>query len=156
MDREYISNRVHTCITSSPDDVYPSAFTEWVRRTELEGLVQGVYRSCWTRRQSPFDRAYLQSRGNDEEIEKSEPPCGFGEGKMKKWGVELESQNEQTLGTHTHRERDRREWWLNTCPSRKQLKGEEREVPLRRKLCWSITDPWWPTSPVEAGAETRM
>lgn len=53
-----------------------------------------------------LNRSYLQSRGNDEEIEKSEPPCGFGEGKMKKWGVELESQNEQTRHTNTHTERE--------------------------------------------------
>jgi hypothetical protein len=44
--------------------------------------------------------SYLQSRGSDEEREFLKPPCGFGEGKMKKWGggVELESQNALDTG----------------------------------------------------------
>lgn len=49
---------------------------------------------------------------------------------MKKWGVELKSQNEQTR--HTQRER---RLIVTQLLSIKEAVEERREVPLRGKLC---------------------
>lgn len=51
---------------------------------------------------------------------------------MKKWRVELESQNEQTR--HTESERERR-LIVTQLLSIKEAVEERREVPLRGKLC---------------------
>lgn len=72
---------------------------------------------------------------------------------MKKWEVELESQNEQTLGTHAERETGRVTQHLSIKEAveegrkRDSASGEAVLIDYRSLMA---------TSPVEAGAETRM
>jgi hypothetical protein len=71
---------------------------------------------------------------------------------MKKWGVELESQNEQTRGAHTQRT-----GMVTQRLSIKEAVEERREKGSASEEAVLIDyRSLMATSPVEAGAETRM
>ncbi|KAJ5169424.1 uncharacterized protein N7500_002207 [Penicillium coprophilum] len=79
-------------------------------------------------------------------------PVGLGEGKMKKWRVELESQNEQTRGAHTQTQTRMATQHLSI---KEAVEGEKKERFRFGEAVLIDYRSLMATSPV-AGAETRM